>query len=455
MLPSLFRAMSGLGPDDEAAFDRHAGELARDLGVLMAVFMLVATVGWWPLDALVQSEPRYVEVFAGLRQWALGIELLALGIMFGLRPRGRAALWAGAVLYALLLGSFGHHLGRLGAVDYLADAYIGIVPVAWLPVRLRARIAATFAIGGALGFGFFGLHPENLALPSAWAQLSFLVFAILFTITLGELVFRVLRRAFFQQRALNRANEALSALTDSLSQRVAEKTAALRGLAVHLDAVQERERRRIARDLHDDLGQSLTAMRYTIARLEARLRSDPASASPLVEDLSALVDGTSETVRGFLTELRPRVLDDLGLVAAAEWLCDRISTGSGIECRLDVGADFPDGVELPGADAALVLFRALQEATTNALKHGRAGRIEVRLRADADTLSVEVEDDGAGFDPEAPTHGFGLLGLRERVRASGGALALDAAPGRGTRLTVSLPRAGLRADNEDAGVMSA
>jgi signal transduction histidine kinase len=442
-LPPFVRAVPPGDAEAEAAFSAYAAELTAQLGVITALLMMVFTAAYWPLDALVQPEPRFSEAFAILRVRTLTV----LGLSVLVLTRGgwlrRHTLVVATLLYAALLGGIGEALGALGGPDlaWLADAWLGVVPMAFIPFRWPHRVLATTLVGATLAVTFFLPYPQNLRLPGAPGQLAFGVFAVLFTVAIGEVIYRVMRRDFFQNRALDRANAELSSLSASLSVRVAEQTRDLRALAVHLDAALEAERRRIARDLHDDLGQSLTAMRYTVARLEDRLPADADAARDLTADLSALLDGTAGTVRGFLTELRPRVLDDCGLVDAAEWLCARLRETAGLSCDLHVEPGLrSSAADLP-AETALVLFRVLQEATTNVAKHAGARHVVVRLGVRGDDAVLGVEDDGLGFDPAASTPGFGLLGLRERLRARGGALHLESSPGRGTRLEASLPLA--------------
>mgnify|MGYP003347899375 CR=1 FL=1 len=131
-----------------------------------------------------------------------------------------------------------------------------------------------------------------------------------------------------------------------------------------------------------------------MARLEDRLKKSPDEAGPLVEDLGALVAAATLTVRGFVSTLRPRILEDLGLVAAAEWLCDSCRRASGLDCTLELQPDF----EAVDPDTGLVVFRVLQEATTNALKHASAARIALRLRREGDVLVAEVADDDLILD---------------------------------------------------------
>lgn len=436
LLPPMLRPVPA-DPEDECAFDAYAIALTRQLGLLTSVVMMVFTAGWWLLDPLVMPDERNLEVFAWLRIRALVVEVLALGIFLWVPMRGVSAFFWATLTYALLLATFGYSLGELGGPDlsWLANAYLGIVPIALMPVRLPGRVIATSVLALALLGAFLLPFPENRELPRVAGQVSFAVFAVLLTVVLGELSLRVMRRAFFERQSAARANERLASLTDSLATTVAERTRDLRALALHLDQVQESERRRIARDLHDDLGQTLTAMRYTLARLEDRTRKT--QVEPLVEDLTALLDGTTTTVRGFLSTLRPRILEDLGLVAASEWLRDKVRA-AGLACELEVSPEFASDKLSP--EIELVLFRLLQEATTNTLKHAEAKTVKMELALDGERALARVSDDGRGFDAGQASTGFGLLGLSERLKAGGGELQIESRSGSGTSVTARLPR---------------
>lgn len=142
-------------------------------------------------------------------------------------------------------------------------------------------------------------------------------------------------------------------------------------------------------------------------------------------------------MRDLLARLRPRVLDDLGFVAAAEWLVRRTDALPGAQCSFDAAPDLP-GLSRGGATVA---FRVLQEALTNAVRHAGASRIDVRLAAAAGAVVLSVVDDGAGFAAGPASEGMGLMGMRERARSQAGSLRVESAPGGGTRVVLMLPAA--------------
>ena len=203
-------------------------------------------------------------------------------------------------------------------------------------------------------------------------------------------------------------------------------------------AAAEGERKRWARELHDDTLQSLTALRLGLA---AAGRSDrPQAIRGAVGETIEQLDETISGLRTLISELRPAALDELGIEAALEGLVERTS-GGGMQIDLNVELTSEHGrspMRL-GPELETALYRIVQEALTNAAKHGQAGRAVVEVRADATTVQLSVRDDGNGFEAGADTEGFGLLGIQERVDLLGGELLVDSSPGAGTLLSASFP----------------
>jgi len=427
--------------EGERAHAEHTAVLMRRMGIIGAAVVMVATLVWWPLDGVLMADAAHRDAFFVLRLRAVAVTAIGIALLAVHRPRPIATATLGTAVYAVFMAAIGASLARITPADLalFADASVGIVPMVLAPMRAVHRALATFVVGLALALGFFGTEPAHLAAPGAGVQISFLVFTCMLTIALGSVLTHVDRARFFERRALDEANARLAELRDELQARVDLQTQDLRALAHHLDTVQEHERRRIARDLHDDLGQQLAAMRYAVARLEGRL--DPQADETtfdLVDDLSALLDGTATSVRAVIARLRPRILDDLGVVAAVQWLCDDVAERADIACVFDDSALTDDARTLTPEQEMLV-FRVVQEATTNALKHAGASRIDVRIERDAERVLVEVRDDGRGFDPSAVRDGFGLIGARERLANQGGQLDVRSAPGEGTTVVAQVP----------------
>jgi signal transduction histidine kinase len=206
----------------------------------------------------------------------------------------------------------------------------------------------------------------------------------------------------------------------------------LRALAARLQTVREEERTRVAREIHDALGQSLTAIKMELAIL---FRDQPV---PLErESVLKLIDGAIQSVRRISTELRPGILDDLGLVAAVEWTAEEFEARTGIECYVSL----PEAdLEMDG-EHATALFRILQEALTNVARHAKATQVIVRLSEEEGDLSLEVRDNGRGIPEEqfASGRSLGILGMRERALLLGGGVTINSAPGTGTSVRVRIP----------------
>jgi PAS domain S-box-containing protein len=212
----------------------------------------------------------------------------------------------------------------------------------------------------------------------------------------------------------------------------------LQGLSRRVVEVQEEERRHLARELHDEIGQSLTAIGIN---LQAVKRSCGASMLPQLEECIGIVDSAIQQVRHLSLDLRPTMLDDLGLVSALRWYLDHQAQRVGYRARLAADAD--DVCVCPAI--ATAAFRVAQEALTNVARHARARRVNVRLRLRDGAVRLVVRDDGAGFNPKATLRrggngeGLGLLGMRERAALLGGRVSIHSAPGRGTEVRLIVP----------------
>jgi PAS domain S-box-containing protein len=219
----------------------------------------------------------------------------------------------------------------------------------------------------------------------------------------------------------------------------------LRRLVGAQEAVREDERRRIARELHDDLQQALAAIRLDLATLAARLPGHPEDARQMLDSLDRLVGAALLSTRRIVNDLRPRVLDDLGLMPALEVLASQFAQRTGIACRLEVGARLEDQQDIVGAPATC-LYRVAQEALQNVAKHAQATEVVLTLDvAPGPCITLRITDNGTGMvdsDRRKPET-FGLLGMHERVQALGGRLQVTGQPDRGTRVDAEIPAAGL------------
>ena len=208
------------------------------------------------------------------------------------------------------------------------------------------------------------------------------------------------------------------------------------GAAAHM--TREQEKSRIARELHDELGQLLTMMQMDLAWCKERKPVDNPAFAAKLDRMETLLKSTIAATRRISSDLRPLMLDDLGLVPSIEWLVENFSQRTGIRCDLSV-AEGDLGLAMPEATA---IFRIVQESLTNIAKHAKATRADITIARDEDALVVRIEDDGIGFSPDAPRkpQSFGLFGLRERASLIKADVVITSAPGAGTSIELRLPR---------------
>jgi len=246
----------------------------------------------------------------------------------------------------------------------------------------------------------------------------------------SEILVRKLEERTLQLEQANRALQEVIARREALSRRLLE--------------VQETERRSIARELHDEVGGVLTAVKLNLQSLR-RTQGDGPGEAALADGL-ALVDGAIQAVRSLSLDLRPAVLDDLGLIPALKWYCERQAQRAGIP--IDLALDAIDLKLAPQLESAC--FRIVQEAVTNALRHASARRMQVALRRNNGSFVLEIADDGVGYDLAAARQrglagrSSGLIGMEERAILLGGRLSIDSAPAAGTRVRAefALPEGG-------------
>jgi signal transduction histidine kinase len=209
-------------------------------------------------------------------------------------------------------------------------------------------------------------------------------------------------------------------------------------LASAAHQTREHEQSRIARELHDELGQSLTALKMLAVQLRETAQAGAIPALEKLDRMEAVLDRTVAATRRIAADLRPLMLDDLGLVPAIEWLAEEFSQRHGVACVLTTNG--PE-LELAGPQATAA-FRIVQEALTNVARHAQARKVDIDLTHEDSSVTIRVRDDGRGFVVEAPSRepgSRGLLGMRERAYLLGGSIAIESAPGRGTAIEVRLP----------------
>jgi signal transduction histidine kinase len=213
--------------------------------------------------------------------------------------------------------------------------------------------------------------------------------------------------------------------------------AQLRALTARLQTVREDERTRVAREIHDELGQALTAIKLEFTALLPDLPVVDVESSQRSQSILKLLDEAIQSIRRIATELRPGILDDIGLVAAVEWAAEEFQTRTGIKCQLER----PDADIAMDTESATALFRIVQETLTNVARHANASEVNIRLTEEHGQLTLEVHDNGRGIGEGqlAGNRSLGILGMRERALLIGGELTISGPPGLGTTVRVRIP----------------
>ncbi len=251
----------------------------------------------------------------------------------------------------------------------------------------------------------------------------------------------ILDRGYIVHDAAGKAVRMIGAMMDitdrkQTEQRLRDSREQLRALTGHLERIREEERTRIAREIHDELGQALTGLKMDLSWFASRLPNQPALADKSTAMLK-LIDSTVHAVRRLSTELRPAILDNLGLIPAIEWLAQEFQKRTGVTCEFTT-----DNEELTlDEQRTTALFRICQEALTNVTRYAQASAVVIRLTTTGGEITLHIQDDGRGIT-DAETRGtksFGLLGMRERARLLGGTFDIRGENGRGTTLTVRIP----------------
>lgn len=236
-----------------------------------------------------------------------------------------------------------------------------------------------------------------------------------------------------------REEESAGALTASTAEVVDapaddERQAQLVELSTRMERVREEERAMLARELHDDIGGTLAALKLVVSRM--RKHAGNAALKPELDEMLSLLDHANGATQRVIRALRPGILDQ-GLVAALDWEARQFQRRTGIVCNFRANrtqVDVPKG-------QGVTVYRVCQEALTNAAKHAAASVVDIQLHRDGEGISLEVIDNGHGFDPAIANanESFGLVGMRERAKSYGGWIEIDSAPGRGTTVMLSIP----------------
>lgn len=332
---------------------------------------------------------------------------------------------------------------------YARSGALQTTPVRWLDrlsvgKKTRSMVRSTMAleVGGRWWSvtctptaNYFGVHIG----PDMWRDL---LLGPLITAFIGGYLLLLMRRTDQVEQLVASRTQEVQRAHDRLLAEVVERTRAetvARRLSQQVLSVQEEERRRLSRELHDEAGESLTGLVLSLELLATDVPDEHLSLRQRLHEAATLANETAERVRLLARGLRPPGLDTLGLNASLRGLCHEAQRRTGVP------VEYTGTEVMPLADTITIcLYRVLQEALTNVAKHAQASRIEVQLQEDAETVALSVTDDGRGFDTgdsptQDPIEGIGLVGMKERLELLGGRLEIVSRPGQGTCLMAQVP----------------
>ena len=423
---------SDASPTQRRDFDAHAAAVTARVTGGMAILGCIATVLWWPADFLIYADAPHIRAI--MFDWRIST-LLAMAPIVLLQRWSRRArenpVWVAATLGVVACGLATWTCGRVGRLDAAWFGITYVMPFATVAfvVPFFARMLLTFIVAAAAWGGYFLLNPAHLdEEPRLWLTVSLLLWVVLTAVGIGQILYHYLRVAFFTEQALATANSELDG-------KVRAQTADLRRLTERIESLQERECTRIAGELHRTMGEDLSAIEFEIELLGEM--AGEGGVRLKLDSVDVLMARMRETTQRMIYTLRPKVLDELGLAAAVEKLVadQREQTGLAIDLALELS-----GHSL-GSEQSATAYRVLQEALTNVVRHARATRVGIDLRANGADLTLSVRDDGSGFlsQQRRRSDAAGITGMRERAHALGGECRIESSLGGGTLVTLRLP----------------
>ena len=409
-----------------AFLDEHHRKLRRDawtyIPLLLALTLVLAATDGTVFEGIDGAADR-----VRLARWQLlGLGGVGMAVLWRFPNAVRALAMGGALgVTAIMSATLSDLGGPSTAWPHFIYPFL-LSPLLFFHTPMQ-RGAHVFAQAAAVLFTSFGLHPSYLRDPLAGATVIFVVFIALISLIYGHRQDRMRVEVFNikQDLELERAH---------LRERVREQVHDLSLLVHHLDTARESERSHVARELHDELGQLLTACRLALKLARTRFQRRPESIGANLDHVHELILQLTDATRTLLDGMRIPVVESLGLLPAIRSLCERWQSVTGCVYT----AQLPDALPTLTPAQTSTVFRCVQEALTNTARHAHAQRVDVHLHTDPEHLHLRVSDDGRGL-PDVTHRGLGLIGMRERVEALGGTHDLQSSPGRGTFLRISVP----------------
>ncbi|MBL8604643.1 MAG: sensor histidine kinase [Myxococcales bacterium] len=429
-LRAFFFPEEGLDPGGRGAYEaellRFNHLRLRRWGVATLAYELVVLGVFSRLDAHTAPERLWRHTSLGLHGAFTAFVVIATALAWATPdPLSRRYHWLGRAGQTMVLLV---HAGlAVNAQRTTGNTGVFLIALVVTPHLLRAGVGWFYlSVAAAMGVAAWGI-PRYQAVATQGAVNLFTCFAVAcLAVVYARQHVATLVRDLRQRRDLK-------SLTDELNEKVEAKTRDLRKLALRLDDLLETERRRLARELHDDLGQELTALRLEAEVL--RLRAVDTRGRESAERIAASLDRAHTAMRSILESLRPRMLDEEGLGASIEWLARQFRERTGQRCEADVTLDG----EVDEA-VSLVVFRVVQESLTNVARHAGPAEVTLTLEATPSELRIVIEDSGRGIAEGGARGRRGLIGMRERVVGVGGRLAVEARDPQGTRVRATVPR---------------
>ncbi len=434
----MFRWLEGdeqfdVDADEWSAFEAHAVRSTSRWAGGVCLLCAGATVILWPFDYIFENTAVEIFELARFRLLIVGTLLVSFAAsrLTAFGKRRPIELWTLTACVSFFIIGW-----CVSAIGDLESRYFGMLYFSSIVTVLSLqppwhRVASAFAVSTATLGGYLIRSPEYLQSPALPPTVTQLMFITVFSISLGHIVYRLNLVAFVQ-------NLRLESLNDDLELRVAEKTRDLRALLERISTSTEAENTELARELHDELGQELTAVAFTLAFTRRKAMSTDAAPVVLraIDELDILLARTRTSMRRILGRLRPVVVEELGWKGAATWLLEDFEHRTGVTTVAETELDLPD-LPPPYSDG---LFRILQEGLTNVARHAQASQVRVSLRQEDDSIVLEFADNGHGLAPTADGSGLGMIGMRERAAHLGGRVDWLEPDGGGVLVRVKLPR---------------